>query len=72
VCQLGVFCPVKGVYVQGALPHEAAGHEQGIQRSTKAARLRGQNEAMQGEPILDKLSRAGVYQASEDDVTVEY
>jgi hypothetical protein len=24
------------------------------------------------QPTLDKLSRAGVYQASEDDVTVEY
>ena len=46
VNNLGVCCPVKGAYVQGAIPHEA--HEQGLQRSTKATRLRGQNEAMQG------------------------
>eukprot|EP00984_Skeletonema_dohrnii_P022317 scaffold11447_cov100-Skeletonema_dohrnii-CCMP3373.AAC.3 len=47
-CQLGVCCPVKGAYAQGTLPHEAAGHEQGLQCSTKATRLRGQNEGMQG------------------------
>eukprot|EP00984_Skeletonema_dohrnii_P026256 scaffold15581_cov85-Skeletonema_dohrnii-CCMP3373.AAC.6 len=43
---------------QSHLGHEA--HEQGFQCSTKATRLRGQNEAMQGatHPV-DKLSRAG-------------
>jgi len=48
-------CPVKGAYAKGALPREAAGHEQGLQLSTKARMKRCKEQ-----PILDKLSRASV------------
>ena len=70
VNNLGVCCPVKGAYVQGAIPHEA--HEQGLQRSTKATRLRGRNEAMQGATHPGQTFQGRCDQASEDDVIVEY
>ena len=50
----------------------AAGHEQGLQCSTKATRLRGQNEAMQGATHPGQTFQGRCDQASEDDVTVEY
>eukprot|EP00984_Skeletonema_dohrnii_P035935 scaffold36340_cov189-Skeletonema_dohrnii-CCMP3373.AAC.1 len=63
-----------GAYAKGALPHEheATGHEQGLQRSTKATRLRGQNEAMQGATHPGQAFQGWCVPGVGGDVTVEY